>query len=128
MTTLNDLLETHGACLDAREWAATQPDLATAWNACERADWMLWLVVKVCPRELVVLAAVDCAWTASEYWTEDTELACLWALDATERWALGKGDIEEVRAAAAAAAAAAYAAAVYAAAAAAAAAAVHAAD
>ena len=42
--SLNDLLVRLEACEDAREWAETQPDLATAWKNCRRADWMLWLL------------------------------------------------------------------------------------
>jgi hypothetical protein len=38
------------ACDEAREWAATQPDPQTAWNTCERADWMLWLAVRLNPK------------------------------------------------------------------------------
>ena len=32
------------ACNEAVEWARTKPDYATAWRACERGDWMLWLL------------------------------------------------------------------------------------
>ena len=37
-------LETLHACSDAIEWARKQPSLAVAWAACERGDWMLWLI------------------------------------------------------------------------------------
>lgn len=32
------------ACISALDWAATQPDLRTAWKRCKRADWLAWLV------------------------------------------------------------------------------------
>ena len=42
--SLNNLLTRLDACKQAQEWAKTQPDLATAWVNCRRADWMLWLL------------------------------------------------------------------------------------
>jgi hypothetical protein len=41
---LSTILIRTGACLDARIWAKTQPDLETAWRECKRSDWMLWLL------------------------------------------------------------------------------------
>jgi hypothetical protein len=41
---LSTILIRTGACLDARNWAKTQPDLETAWRECKRSDWMLWLL------------------------------------------------------------------------------------
>jgi hypothetical protein len=29
-------------CCDAVEWLEKQPDAQTAWNTCERGDWMWW--------------------------------------------------------------------------------------
>jgi len=29
-------------CFDAVEWLEKQPDAQTAWNTCERGDWMWW--------------------------------------------------------------------------------------
>jgi hypothetical protein len=97
---LNDLLSRLSACPEARDWAATQPDPATAWATCERGDWMLWLAARLLPRERVVLAACDCAELAAPHWTPEMELACVWALDAARRWARGEADLEEVQAAA----------------------------
>jgi hypothetical protein len=37
---VNDL----NACEDALEWLLTQPDLITAWNNCNRSDWMIWIL------------------------------------------------------------------------------------
>lgn len=39
---LSVLLANLGSCVEAREWAQTQPDLATAWTECDRGDWMVW--------------------------------------------------------------------------------------
>jgi hypothetical protein len=43
---LSTILIRTGACLDARIWAKTQPDLGTAWRECKRSDWMLWLIAR----------------------------------------------------------------------------------
>ena len=32
-------------CAEAAEWLETQPDIATAWDCCQRGDWMMWLPV-----------------------------------------------------------------------------------
>lgn len=36
------------ACAEAVTWAKAYPSLAEAWDACERADWMLWLLDRTC--------------------------------------------------------------------------------
>ena len=41
---LSTLLERIDACLEARAWALTQPNLQTAWTNCKRSDWMIWLL------------------------------------------------------------------------------------
>ena len=40
---MKEKLEKLGACNEAIKWASTQPDYKTAWQNCERGDWMLWL-------------------------------------------------------------------------------------
>jgi hypothetical protein len=42
MNWVDRLRQLH-ACSEAVEWARTQPDLETAWENCERGDWMLWI-------------------------------------------------------------------------------------
>jgi len=34
-------------CQKALAWVKSQPSMLLAWNNCERADWMLWLLEKV---------------------------------------------------------------------------------
>ena len=34
-------------CQEALAWVKSQPSMLLAWNNCERADWMLWLLEKV---------------------------------------------------------------------------------
>jgi len=40
-------LENLNACSDAMEWVLTQKDYKTAWQNCERGDWMLWLAKRL---------------------------------------------------------------------------------
>jgi hypothetical protein len=116
------------ACDEVRVWIATQPDAATAWAACPRADWMMWLLGELhirgaLPSEMLVLAGCACAQTA--LWTVPAgddrprlalEEARRWAQgeavrrwaqgEAARRWAQGEAMGWEVRAAAAGVAAA----------------------
>jgi hypothetical protein len=34
-------------CSEGADFAASQPDLATAWEKCERGDWIWWLARKL---------------------------------------------------------------------------------
>ena len=43
---LSTILERLRACSESAAWAATQPDLQTAWTNCKRSDWMLWLLAR----------------------------------------------------------------------------------
>jgi len=93
-------LRTINACPEALEWLGDR-DLATAWAACQRADWMLWLAEKVniSKRQFVRVAAL-CAQTAEKYTDDKRVVDCnLTAL----RWADGKATDEELKAAAEAA-------------------------
>lgn len=66
-----DRIAALGACSEAVAWlrAACHPDLTTAWAACPRAEWMLWLAARCAQpgsaeHRAVVAAAADCAATA----------------------------------------------------------------
>ncbi len=62
-----DALVKLNACGSGVQWAAKFPDAQAAWDACERGDWMLWLLGKMSgppgsdSRKAVVLAACECA-------------------------------------------------------------------
>jgi len=111
-------------CSDALDWVAKRKNAKEAWQNCERGDWMLWLLGKLCKtlpqRKKLVLATCACVRPALQY-VKAGEERPLKTIETAEAWA--KGDtritLQMVRDAAAAAAAAADAA--YAAAAAAAA-------
>ena len=83
-----------GPCREAIEWLATQPDAATAWAACQRGDWMLWLCGKLAgkpwsqARRKLVLATCKCARLALPHVKSD-ELRPLKVIETAERWARG---------------------------------------
>ena len=86
-----------GACSEAVEWAKGYPTLQAAWDACERADWMLWLVARVDGeiRPVTRLAMCACARTALRYVPagEDQPLR---AIETGERFARGEATAEEM--------------------------------
>src|ERR1017187_2565463 len=53
MSKVSDYLRSIGACSEARSWANRYTDAQTAWNACTRHDWIIWLFVRKAPRETV---------------------------------------------------------------------------
>ena len=85
-----------GACADAREWAAPYATFAEAWAACERGDWMLWLIGRAnaappdsVARQQLVLAACACARLVLSHVTAG-EQRPLRAIETAERWANGE--------------------------------------
>ena len=120
MSTLARQLKAIGACEKAVVWAKDYKTLHSAWKACERGDWMLWLCgnmegKKGWPtRRQIVLVACDCAELAlpiyeKKYPNDKRVRECI---EVTRKWANGEATIKEVRQARSAAAdAAAYAAA-----------------
>ena len=112
--TLKRQLAALGACKDATDWATKYSTLAKAWDACERGDWMLWLVSKTLGREQdsdgrkrLVFAACQCARLGLPYTSDARVLA---TIETTERWTTGQSDMQEMRGVAEYAADAAYAA------------------
>lgn len=98
-------LEKLSACNEAVVWARTQPSFAKAWKACERGDWMLWLIGQYArapespERKQLVATAVACACLAlstfEERYPNDKRVRN--CLDIVEAWTQGKATIEEVR-------------------------------
>jgi hypothetical protein len=101
-------LEKLDPCDDALVWVKEQEGRQQAWDDCERGDWMLWLLGKLCgdDRRELVLTACDCARLSLKYVERGGERP-LRAIETVERWVNGDGTIEEVRSAAHAADAAA---------------------
>ncbi len=56
-----DILRQFGACAEAIRWFNGR-DSKSAWETCERGDWMLWIATRIgVNRNSLVLAACDCA-------------------------------------------------------------------
>ena len=123
-------LKKQGPCHDAIVYAKGFKTLQETWDACERGDWMLWILGKQSgkpgtkSRKKLVLTACKCARLSLKYVTKGDKRP-LKAIQTAEKYAKGIDGVtlQDVRAAAdaayVAAAYAAYAAAAYAAAAAA---------
>ena len=45
------LLEKHDACIEAITWSKQFKTPQEAWEACERPDWMAWLIAEFNPSE-----------------------------------------------------------------------------
>ncbi|MHC4397608.1 MAG: hypothetical protein ACYS1A_18345, partial [Planctomycetota bacterium] len=90
-----DKLEAFIPCDDAVAWASKQPNKQAAWNACERGDWMLWLLGKLSgkpeseKRKRLVLITCDCASLALKY-SGKNRAVCLKAIRTGRAWAKGK--------------------------------------
>jgi len=102
------------ACESAICWVEECSSWAEAWTTCGRADWMLWVLVRICGKSgsdahrRLVLAACRCA-RISLGLVRPGELRPLAAIEIAERWARRQPDVtlDMVRMAAAAADAAA---------------------
>lgn len=99
---LQDKLIQLKACEPAIEWANGK-DLETAWNTCERGDWMIWLLTEskneVTDQELRLIA-VECCRSIQHLMTDQRSIN---AVDVAERYANGEATDEELRQARAAA-------------------------
>ena len=92
-------------CVEAAEWLKTQPDASTAWNNCQRGDWMMWILSKTAvDQQTSVALACRFARTALQY-TNQTDNRPLAAIVVAETWLANP--CEETRTAARVAAAAA---------------------
>ena len=104
----DELRDLH-ACSEAVKWAKDYRTATAAWKACERGDWMLWLVGRLSgepesDQRKLVLCACECARLALEY-VPSNETRPLRCIETGERWARGEATIEELREARRAAAA-----------------------
>ena len=125
-------LEQHHACATAMEFILSAPDRETAWNTCNRSDWMIWFLRSIRFSDQKVWRLFAC-WCVRNTPTNDGRTT--WdllsdprnrdAVEVAERFANGEASAKELNvarnaaadAAADAAAAAAYSAAAYSAAA-----------
>ncbi len=71
-------LKSIGACEEAQEWVASNPDKDTAqlWSECERGDWMAWFIVEaqyklgIAPQQ-ITLALCGCAMLSLKYFESE---------------------------------------------------------
>ena len=87
------------ACDEAMKWARSQPSAKKAWEACERADWLLWIAGRMAKtlaaRRRFVSASCACARTALKHASAGEDRPRL-AIEAAERWTRGEAEIAEV--------------------------------
>jgi len=87
----------HDACSEATSWLKTQSDPRTAWDACERPDWMIWYARRrKVETKILVKIACACARTALKFVPEGENRPRI-AIETAERWIVGDATIEEVR-------------------------------
>ena len=101
-----DRITSLGACSPAIEWLYKEahPNLAAAWAACDRADWMLWLAARyytynIPEQRIVVGAAAECAAAVLDLVPAGNDCFRT-AVETAQRWAQQKATSEEVRKAA----------------------------
>jgi hypothetical protein len=103
-------IKENNACSDGAAFAEKFTTLAEAWDACERADWLLWAYVrKVKEQDLKALRLFAC-WCARQNWHLLTDERSRTAVEVAERFATGQAtalELADARKAAYAAAAAA---------------------
>ena len=105
------------ACDDAVRFAEQYPNMTAGWRACERGDWMLWLLGRTSKlgsarHRRIVRVACACVRRALPYVAKG-ELRPLAAIEAAEAWArrdsgVTLGDVRAAADTAGTAAAAAY--------------------
>ena len=110
--TTEQILITLGACNaspnDAVPWSRAYPDPRRAWIACERPDWMLWLLgIKEDNRIAICELACDFAEHPLTLLVGDdaqTRAVCEATIETTRKFLHGKATREQLDAAAARAA------------------------
>jgi hypothetical protein len=113
---LQTYLRSLRACDEAVEWAADYDDLPSAWAACERGDWMLWLLATGRLADDRTLRRLACRMVRETplygadgqpdgrtVWDLLTDERSRVAVETAERWCDGRATDEELRAAWAAA-------------------------
>ena len=85
------------ACDDVRDWARSYDTPQAAWDACERGDWMLWLLGSLAgppeskSRKRLVLCACACAKLSLPYVAEGETRPRI-AIETAEAWARDDGN------------------------------------
>jgi hypothetical protein len=86
-----------GACKEARAWAYDYETPESAWAACHRGDWLLWIAARLATdRKPVAMAACACARLSLKY-VPTSELRPLQCIEVTEAWCRGEATLTDVR-------------------------------
>ena len=100
--SLNDLLIRLDVCTEAKTWAESQPDLATAWKECRRADWMFWLLDAMNYEDPKNYRLIACACVREtpladgrKVWDLLTDPRSRNAVEVAERFAIGEATEQE---------------------------------
>ena len=100
-----ELLESKEACFDAVEWASNYPNFESAWNACHRGDWMLWVAAELgADKRKLTLAKGRCAETVIHLMKDERSVAAVKASIAYGNGKISEQQLKNAYAAAAAAA------------------------
>lgn len=92
------LLNSLDACSEGIKFVSKYDSLESAWNACRRGDWMLWLAFKLkVPIKTLTLAKGLCANTVRHLMKDKRSIA---AVDAAIAFGRGKISEEELKKAA----------------------------
>lgn len=89
-----------GACAPALEWAATQPTLRAAWEACGERSWLTWVIGAAhtkgtLPRTRLVACALRWVEPVAHLLPDESVLD----LVVVAQWTIGLATLDEVRAA-----------------------------
>ena len=102
MSSIADRMAELGVSCEALDWLReTGYDAQRAWEACERADWMLWACARLgVDRRLLVTAACRCWRAEAQQFVAEGELHSLRAVETAEAWIRGEATEEECESAA----------------------------
>ena len=85
-----DKLKEMDACKPAIKWAENYGTLDEAWAACERGDWMMWLIGRTCTKsspEHIALVRLSCRIARDVLpHVPVGELRPIKAIEAAEKW------------------------------------------
>ena len=97
--TFKQQLKDKNACGDALKWVGRK-NARTAWEACERGDWMMWALRRfgVLDRRMCVVLA--CEFSERVVHLDRSGKGQI-AIDTARKWLDGEATVEECRAAAA---------------------------
>ena len=96
MTTLDELIDEHNPCGQARTWleaeGITTPE--QAWEKCRNPTWLLWWLDKIGYRDERVMRLWGC-WSVRQIWDQLTDARSRRGVEVSERYASGLATEEE---------------------------------